>query len=554
MADVIVDRKPNIWDKVHSHLEILSIREKDIRFFLSSPYRIGLILLFTVLFLPHAFIMVEDISLVRAFEMDPGSIVASIESLYHRDSFYNMNAPYHPRFYGWAYYWINFILAAPGYFLMRLGVLEGPGLFVVLIRLILFGIGLAFVLAYFEVARRVLKHNLLALVACLLCMASPVVSYFFYFIHPETTGLLFLFLALLCLLKFNEGSARDSRWYTFALLFLTLSVLSKHPFALAALPVLFLFLYVYCYYHNISVFRFMLSKQFWRVLLGSLILSVLIFFIINPFAFLQPRTFLSNQIYLFSGHSQGVLSEAEAIKKWLDILRDMPIIWISLLLAPLSLLGASLFGDQKVNKIMYITNLLGAVFFTFFNVMSIRYIIYNGYLAPIYPFFILNILGVALFIVRKWNMGLQKLITLSVLTIFLSFVFIKDTSVSLPLQWNRLRYQDSLAYQSYKYIEANIPDGKRIAHDHFVAVPHQRDLKGCHYSSEGCGTDYIEEFRPHYIIFDPNWTSADVGVLQRLRARMIKYIDDHDFVLIDTIGPYNGSYLQVWKKPRDSNK
>jgi hypothetical protein len=299
----------------------------------------------------------------------------------------------------------------------------------------------------------------------------------------------------------------------------------------------------------------MLSKRFWQVLLGSLILSVFILFIINPFALLQLRTFISNQIFLLSGHSQGTLSEADALKKWLNILQTMPIIWISSVLAPVSLLGASLFGKQKVNKTFYMMNLVGAVFFTLFSIMSIRYIIYNGYLAPVYPFFVLNILGSALFIIRKWDGKPQKLITFSILIIFLSFVLIKDVSVSLPILWNRLKYQDSLAYLSYKYIEANIPDDKRIAHDHFVAVPSQRGLEGCDYSSEGCGTDYIEQFRPHYVIFDPNWTSDEVVVLQTLKARMIKYIRDQDFVLIDTIGPADdGSFLQVWKKPRDSNR
>ena len=553
MSNLLVHWKTSAWSQVRSHLELLSVRGNDIRSFFASPYRIGLMVLFTILFLPHVLVMVEDISLVGAYEIDPGSIVLSIQSLYQRSHFYNMNAAYHSMFYGWTYYWISFILAAPVYILIALGVLHGFYFFLIAIRLILFLIGLASLLAFFEVARRFLRHDLLAFVAGLLYIASPAVSHFFYFIHPETTGLLFLFLGILCLHKFHEGLAKDLRWYIFGLLSLVLSVLSKQVFIFTALPVLFLFLYVYCYHHNISIFRFMLSRQFCQVLFGSLVLSVFIFFIINPFAFLQPKTFLTNQSYLFSTHLQGALSEAEATEAWLDILSKMPIVSISIILSPLSLLGGVLFSnDQKVGRMLYITNLLGAVFFTFFNVISIRYIIDEGYLAPIYPLFILNMLGMSLFIVRKWDVRLLKFVTLLALTTFLSFVLIRDFSVSIPTAQARLRYKDSLAYKSYQYIETKIPDGKKIAYDYFVAIPSDKQIYACK-NTQNCGTDYIEEFRPDYVIFSPNWTFSGMTVPDT--ARLIKYVNDHHFKLIDTIsgesqGLSPAYYLEVWKKPK----
>ena len=550
MTAVLVDRKIKVWDKVHSHLKILSIREKDIRFFFSSPYRIGLIILFTVLFLPHAFVMVEDISLVGAYEVDPGSIVDTIESLYQADRFYNMNSPYHSRFYGWTYYWINFILVAPAYVLTALNVLQGYFFFLVSIRFVLFLIGLASLLAFFELARRFLQHNLFAFFAGLLYIASPVTSQFFYFIHPETTGLLFLFLALLCLFNFNEAGARDSRWYTFALLFLTLAVLSKHVFIFTALPVFFLFLYSYCYHNNISVFRFVLSRQFVRVLLPSLTFSVFIFFIINPFAFFQFRVFLANKIRLFSTQTQGSLSEIEAMQAWLDIIEKMPVLWISILLAPLSWLGTILYSHRNMNRIIYLTNLMGSIFFLFFSVLSLRYIIYDGYLAPIYPLFILNLLAIVLCILRRWNARPLRFVMILTFAYFLFFVLVKDFSVSLADGWDRLQYQESPAYKSYQYIEAKIPAGKKIAHDHFVAVPRDKELIGCHYWTGGCGTDYIEEFHPDYVIFDRKWTFYGVDVPQK--AILINYINDQNFVLVDTIdvSTYEGSsLLEIWKEP-----
>ena len=288
MSNLLAGSKASMWDQIKFHGKLLSINKSEFLSLFSSPYRIGLILLFAFLYLPHAFVVVDDISLVRAYEVDPGSIVDSIESLYQPSHFYNMNVSYHSRFYGWTYYWINLILAAPGYILMKLGVLKGYYLFLVLIRLVLFLIGLASVLAFFEVTRQFLKHELFSFLAGLLYITSPAIARFFYFIHPETTGLLFLFLGILCLQKFHQHVARDLRWYVFGLLSLVLSVLSKHGFFFIALPVLFLYLYIYCHHHQISPFRFIFSRKFGVALLASSLLAALMFFVINPFAFLQP--------------------------------------------------------------------------------------------------------------------------------------------------------------------------------------------------------------------------------------------------------------------------
>jgi len=301
------------------------------------------------------------------------------------------------------------------------------------------------------------------------------------------------------------------------------------------------------------MFFFLFSRKFGVVFLASLLLAGFLFFIIDPFAFLEPKTFIANQMLLFSTQTHGSATEAEATTAWLNVLGNMPLVSMSLILAPFSLLGAILLGaNQKGDRMLYITNLLAAVFFTLFHVLSLRYIIYDGYLAPIYPLFILNILGIALFIVRKWDIRPLRFVTLLALTIFLSFVLVKDFSVSIPTAQARLRYKDSLAYKSYQYIETNIADGKKIAYDYFVAIPSHKQIQDCKYTRE-CGTDYIEKFGPDYVIFSPSWTFNGVTVPQT--ERLMKYVSDHHFRRIDTIfsGPPRdpqAQYLEVWKKPK----
>ncbi len=92
----------------------LSIPAKDLSHFLSN-YKIDkltalLIFLFTALYLPHTFILNEDLGLLMAFETDPGTISETIIGLLDN---YNFHDHYHSRTYGWTYYLINTILLTP---------------------------------------------------------------------------------------------------------------------------------------------------------------------------------------------------------------------------------------------------------------------------------------------------------------------------------------------------------------------------------------------------------------------------------------------------------
>lgn len=550
MLNKLAQLKSSVYAETVSHLRLLIIKKENILAYFSSLYRIILIVLYAVLFLPHAFVVVKDLGLITSYEVDPGSIVHSILSLFQNS--YNMNAAYHSKYYGWTYYSINYFLLIPIHLAKALKIVTDDYYFFVGIRFILFMIGLASVLAYLEVAKRTLKHAFLSFTAALLYIASPIVSRFFYFLHPETTGMLFLFLGILCLLRYNEGQAEDYRWYTFGLLALVLSVLSKHVFLFTAIPVIFLFIYFYCHHHNSSVFSFLISKQFVTALLATILFSVLIFFLINPFAFFQPQTFIKNQVNFFSGHTHSSLTSSEAFRKWREIIKASPVIFISLILSPLTLLGAAILGqDQKTGKTLYIVNIIGSIFFVAIISVSSRLIIFDGYLAPIYPFFILNLISIPLYIFRKSNVGFIRFSVILSLIYVLFFLLVGGFSVSIPAAYTRLMYKDSVVYKSYNYIEEQIPSGSKIAHDRFVAIPSDKGITACHYW-QGCGTDYIEKFQPDYVIFSEDQKFNGETPLQTLR--LIKYVNDHHFLLIDTINGANSDALgdrnitiNVWK-------
>ena len=534
-----------LFGEIVSHFHLFSIDKKRIGDYFSSPYRIILIVLFTILFLPHVFVVVRDINFVIAYEVDPGSIIQSILSLYKNS--YNMNIAYHSKYYGWTYYWISYVLLMPIYLAKVFNILKDDYLFFVGLRFIFFAIGLSSVLVYFEVAKRILKDTLFAFVAALLYIASPAIFSYFYFLHPESTGLLFSFLGVLCLLRFTETKGEDYRWYTFGLLSLVLSALSKQVFFITALPVLFLFYYAYCYYHNLSLLKFAFSWEFLKALLLSSLFALLIFFIINPYAFIQFREFIGNQIFMFSTQTSGTISHAGAIQVWLEMVKQMPILYLSILSAPITLVGAFIIErENKIGRVFFVVSMISSILYVIMISASARYLIQIGYFAPIYPYFILNFLVISLYIVRKWNFSLVKFIVNASLVYILFFILISDFSVSIPQGYKRLMYQDTPIYKVYTYIKNKIPDGSKIAYDHLVAIPSTEGIIGCQYWS-GCGTDYIEQFKPDYVIFSETWKFN--GQILPETLRLEKYVSDHHFILIDTLNYGKDEKISVWKKP-----
>ncbi len=551
MLDSFARLTSSLGAEIVSHLRLLQVERKSFREYFSSPYRILLICIFTVLFFPHVFVVVKGFNLAIAYEVDPGSIISSIISLY--SSRYNMNMGFHSSYYGWTYYAISFFLLAPIYVAQKLKLItDDYYTFLVGLRFIFFMIGLSSILVYFEVAKRVFKQTFLAFVATLLLIASHSVSTYFYYLHPESTGLLFLFLGIFCLLRFNDGAGGDHRWYTYGLLCLVLSALSKQTFFITALPVLFLFYYLYCHHHGISIFKFAISKQFGKILLWTSFFSIFIFFLINPFAFLQPKLFLANQTLVVSYQMFLTnLSFMEGVRQWIETIKLIPVIFLSLVLSPFTLAGAIILGrDQKIGRVFYIVNIIASILFVIIFTISSRYIISAMYFAPIYPFFILNFLSIPLFMMRKWNVPALKFLIAIPLAYFLFFALLTDFSHSIPTNYTRLMYKDSLIYQVYSYIEEKVPAGSKIAHDHFIAIPSDKGLTGCHYW-QGCGTEYIEEFDPDYVIFNEDFTfNGEHQPTVNLR----NYVRDYDFVLIDTIevpaNPNSGPItISVWKRP-----
>ena len=517
-------------------LQVFTVTKENVHSFFSSPYRIVLIVIFTILFLPHAFILVDNIRLIIAYEVDAGMMMSAMANLFK--NFYNMNVEFGSRGYGWTYFSINFFLLIPIYIAMSLKLIQGTVYLFIGIRLIFFIIGLGSVLAFHEVANRALRHRFFSFIAALLLIANPLMFRYFFFIHPETTGLLFLFLGILCLFRFHEERAKDYRWYTIGLVCLVLSALSKQIFFFTALPVLFLFVYLYCFHQEITIYGFLRSRVFFIAFLKTTIMSLLVFFVIHPYAFLQPTVLISANQWLLSAHSS--LPMQAALKLWVSKIVTIPIIITSILACPITLGALYMQNIYKPNKMLYLVNLLGSCIILLFICMTARLFIAPSYLIPVYPFFILNVLSVLLYIIRKVSLlPVLKYILIVTISWSLLFILVTDFSQSAPMGNTRLRFRDSTVYKVYVWIDNNIPDNSRIANDITVTVPDGKGITSCNYWGEQCGTDYIEEYNPDYVIYDEDYRTSDAGTI-----RLKEYITDHDLKLIAIID----NTVEVYKK------
>ncbi len=210
---------------------------EGIRGTLAQPAAMLLALIFTLLYLPQAFILIEDMGLISAFEVDPGSHIHAMRDVL---AHYSMHAGYHSKYYGWTYFFIQYVLLSPLYqFSQAFGVPDETAIYFG-IRLILFVIGLASTLAFYALVHRLFNRQTLSLAAGAMYALSPVTAKFFYFIHPETTGILFIFLSLHALLDFRRNPG-DGVIYTAGVFALVLASLSKQIYFLLALPVMWVF-------------------------------------------------------------------------------------------------------------------------------------------------------------------------------------------------------------------------------------------------------------------------------------------------------------------------
>ncbi len=487
--------------------------------------------LYIFMYLPQCFIMLEDMNIVRAFEVDPGSILDAINKLFKGPYYYSMYNGYHSYYYGWTFFSINFFVILPIKVLFSIFNITSPETITFVVRFVLFLIGFGSVFAFYNLVKKATGKTFVAAFLSLFIVVSTVASKGYYFIHPETTGVLFSITGCFALLEFISQKKNQNQWFIFGLTALVLSALSKQIFLIISFPLLALFLYFRAQTQNKSVLAFLKTNQFKNNFFFTCTWSLLLLFMVHPYAFIAPYKFIKSQLDTIIYHTsvEHTFSLTETMKIWwITIIHRMPLYSFTVISAPLCLFVCYKSRQiYKKSKILYTTNLLSIIGILF--VVSYIERAFPGqvfYLYPLLPYVLLNIGAIIWYVLMVISRPVRFIITCFIFCIGFLFLAFNYMSTNQILK-KRLDYKDSMVYKVYNYIRSELPKNSRIAHDHVIAVPLSDGYKSCHYWNSCASLNAIKDYDPDYIIFNKEFNIN--GKAHNNTENLKKYILRHDY-------------------------
>ncbi len=497
-------------------------------------YKLFLFIIFSITFLPQTFILNEDVNLILAYEVDPGSLIVAINNLFNFP-YYNMFNGWHLNYYGWTYALLTFVFLLPFKFIFYIFNIDPAFFTIFLIRFAFYLIGLFSVFILFRLCRKILgtKNLLISFFLVILFIFSPF-NYLFYFLHPETTGILFTFLAVNYLLDYENKSQKKFYYYSF--ICLVLATLSKQQFFVSSFFLSFFLFYLFCNKNKIFFFSFFLFKELIKVFL----LSLLIFFLVHPYAFFMPLKFLSaqNDLALSFSNPKNNLNFLGVLTLWTNLYKSNTLFLLSIILNLLNIIIIFLNKHSSFDKIFNFICLLIIAFtllsFSIGNKANISIV----YFQSIYPVIFFQLL-LFLKIIFRYNFFSRIQFKISFIFILLIFSFYNFSSTAKSLL-QRFSYKEGVAYRSYEYIKENLSINDKIANDNHVAVPLSLKDITCHYW-QACNTyDKILNFQPNYVAFlDP---LPDWPWTENLEGKALKqYAQDKKMKLVKTISDKNSN-------------
>ena len=399
------------------------------------------------------------------------------------------------------------------------------------------------------------------LLSLILMLASPLTE-FFYLFHPETIGVFFLNLGciyLVDLLKQKSNSKAEllTKYYIIVL-FLTLSTLSKPTFFLIAAPLYISLLVIYIEKSEQSILAFVKSLKFWYLLLKTLSFSVVIFFLINPFFFLNFSQSIKLQIgnaLFFSNYSLTYNSWFESLMAWASFIGSFQLLLASVLSTGIVFIylgmGSCKVGptlmSRKKNKIysnpkdlsIYLFIQFAVLLNILFTAVSMRLFIDARYLIPVLPLMLVNVsmviskLTETSFIPTK-----TKNLVFTLILVALSYNYLKTNLNHLD---DFYHYKQNVKYKVYSYIQNNIPDGSVILYDQFVGIADNKKITPHHYWNYK--SDELKNINAEYIIFNPEFKYNNKYHDNLIILKEI--VKTQDYEKIKEIGE-----IEIWQKNR----
>jgi hypothetical protein len=512
-----------------------------------------LIIVYAIFFGRFIFIMNDvSISLLAAFWVDHGMMLDSMIKMLQFETLYNQMQAYQSSYYGWTYFFISFLFLLPVKLVAPLLLIRSYTIIIVGLKILHFFYGLLSCISFYFLMTRFANRFQALLLSLILMLASPLTE-FFYLFHPETIGVFFLNLGCIYLIdllkqKSNTKSELLAKYYIIVLFF-TLSTLSKPTFFLIAAPLYLSLLVIYIEKSKQSILAFLKSLKFWYLLLKTLCFSVAIFFLINPFFFLNFGQSIKLQIgnaLFFSNYSLTYNSWFESLAVWISYIGNRPLLLASVLSTSIVFIYL---GIRSLNKFSHNTRQtdLGIYLFIQFTILlnilftaiSMRLFIDARYLIPILPLMLINVFMVisklteASFIPTKT----RNLVFTLILTA-LSYNYFKTNLNNMNGFYH---YKQDAIYKVYSYIEKNIPDGSAILYDQFVGIADNKKIIPHHYWNYK--NDELKNINAEYVIFNPEFKYNNKYHDKLIILKEI--VQTQDYKKIEVIGK-----IEIWQKNR----
>ncbi|CAK1704960.1 glycosyltransferase family 39 protein [Vibrio crassostreae] len=468
-----------------------------------------LLFLFTLYGALYGICVFANINSKEFMTIDENSIVSSLEQL-TTSAFYNMNATYHSQFYGWTYFSLNFVLIS---ILNVIGVDSEIGVNFS-IRVVGFVIGLIVITLFYKLTTR----NVTRTKACILTaffIVNPVTAHFFNEIHPEMLGVLFQLAAVGVFYNIYVDKKNIKGDFYLAILFLSLSCLSKQAFVVANT---FIALSFFILYH-LEVKKLQL-REFIKIIFFCLIVFFSIFFIIHPYAFIEFDKFFEAQRFISEEHSSK--SFDMVIDRWIQEIIGNPLVLINFLLL------FSLLWWRKL-PLSYNLSVVFCCLVTSIYVYKSRLWVTDGYFFPIYAFYFFNIFYFINLTCCKIDKKFRYLILFT-----LSLVFLSNLSVSIYEQQKRFFLQSTKTKNiAWEYLK-DLPGSKKVAYSPNIAMPNNLRGNGCH-AWQGCNyAKDLEKYDPDIIVYSPSYPHFN-------SQEFLHYIDNNNMRLIKEINSSKSS-------------
>ncbi|EDN71520.1 conserved hypothetical protein [Beggiatoa sp. PS] len=483
---------------------------------------------------------------------DPGNIAHAIMSLFN-DPIYNHHNYVILSDYGWVLGDISFIVV----FLFKIvgqlmgfydqpifGTVDDQAIFNGAIRMVNFTFAMASILLFFRLSHLLFENKKVSFIASLFFMFIPWAAIYSYWLHPDASGMVFMMIALLSVVKFVKQEQKLI-YFFIALASLELATLSKPPYFFLSIPVLLIFLFNYCHKTHLKYLTFLISPQFFKISIASLQIAIFILFIVHPYSIIEFSQAYNIQRLLFGIYQN--ISITQSFYNWFYIYKNEPLIYINVFL--LYLLIIPLFFKQKFSiSFLFVTSVLFCNIFLLITIWGMRYNMTARYMYPIAPLLILNIVAFIIFVWNKLNFLLiqkkhyLKIILTGLGILYLLPIFTENILATINSLLARAAYKHTTFYQTRKFLLNNpntFSQHKMLFDMGMAIIPPKMTWVVPHASVTWVPSKVINQER-YYKYINPN--AQVIWVPWESQSQSLKFIKDNNInplFLILNKGRYN---------------